>query len=98
MLIEHAEIIYATSHERKTYLRTAKEEAVTNLTLQELEDRLSGRGFLKAHRAYLVNLQHVTAVIRYTHNSYSLRLDNGSEADVPLSKQSEKALQQLLGY
>jgi ABC-2 type transport system ATP-binding protein len=61
MLYDPAEILYATSRDGKTYLRTAREEAVTNLTLQELEDRLSGRGFFKAHRAYLVNLQHVTA-------------------------------------
>lgn len=98
MLYDPAEILYATSRDGKTYLRTAKEEAVTNLTLQELEHRLGGRGFFKAHRAYLVNLQHVTAVIQYTRNSYSLQLDDGSAADIPMSKQSERALQDLLGY
>ncbi len=98
MLYDPADILYATSREGKTYLRTAKEEAVTNLTLQELEGRLGGRGFFKAHRAYLVNLQHVTAVIQYTRNSYSLQLDGGSEHDIPLSKQSERSLQDLLGY
>jgi len=98
MLYDPAEILYATSRDGKTYLRTAKEEALTNLTLQELEARLGGRGFFKAHRAYLVNLQHVTAVIQYTRNSYSLQLDDGSHADIPLSKQSERTLHDLLGY
>jgi ABC-2 type transport system ATP-binding protein len=98
MLYDPAEILYATSRDGKTYLRTAREEALTNLTLQELEARLGGRGFFKAHRAYLVNLQHVTAVIQYTRNSYSLQLDDGGQADIPLSKQSERALHDLLGY
>jgi ABC-2 type transport system ATP-binding protein len=98
MLYDPSEILYATSRDGKTYLRTAKEEVVTNITLQELETRLGGRGFFKAHRAYLVNLQHVTAVIQYTRNSYSLQLDDGSQADIPMSKQSERALQDLLGY
>jgi ABC-2 type transport system ATP-binding protein len=59
LLYDPGDILYATSRDGKTYLRTAGEEAVTSFTLQELEARLSGRGFFKAHRAYLVNLQHV---------------------------------------
>ncbi len=98
LLYDPGEILYATSRESKTYLRTASAEAVTNFTLQELESRLSGRGFFKAHRAYLVNLQHIKAVIQYTRNSYMLQLDDPQESMIPLSKQSEKELQELLGY
>lgn len=98
LLYDPGEILYATSRESKTYLRTANEEAVTNFTLQELEARLNGRGFFKAHRAYLVNLQHIKAVIQYTRNSYMLQLDDKQESMIPLSKQSEKELQDLLGY
>ena len=98
LLYDPGDILYATSRESKTYLRTACEEAVTNFTLQELEGRLVGRGFFKAHRAYLVNLQHIKAVIQYTRNSYMLQLDDQQESMIPLSKQSEKELQELLGY
>lgn len=98
LLYDPGEILYATSRESKTYLRTASEEAVTNFTLQELESHLVGRGFFKAHRAYLVNLQHIKAVIQYTRNSYMLQLDDQQESMIPLSKQSEKELQELLGY
>jgi ABC-2 type transport system ATP-binding protein len=98
LLYDPGDILYATSRESKTYLRTAGEEAVTSFTLQELESRLSGRGFFKAHRAYLVNLQHIRAVIQYTRNSYMLQLDDKQETMIPLSKQSEKELQDLLGY
>jgi len=98
LLYDPGDILYATSRDGKTYLRTANEEATTNLTLQELETRLSGRGFFKAHRAYLVNLQHIKAVIQYTRNSYTLQLNDKDETMIPLSKQSEKELQSLLGY
>jgi ABC-2 type transport system ATP-binding protein len=98
MLFDPAELLFATSRDGKTFLRTAKEEATTNLTLQELESRLIGRGFFKAHRAYLVNLQHIKAVIQFTRNSYTLQLDDQQETMIPLSKQSEKELQDLLGY
>jgi ABC-2 type transport system ATP-binding protein len=97
-LYDPGELLYATSREGKTYLHTLNEEATTNLTLQELEMRLAGRGFFKAHRAYLVNLQHIKAVIQYTRNSYTLQLNDPLETMIPLSKQSEKELSELLGY
>lgn len=98
LFYDPGELLYATSRDGRTFLRTATEEATTNLTLQELEARLLGRGFFKAHRAYLVNLQHIKAVIRYTRNSFTLQLNDSQDTMIPLSKQSEKELQELLGY
>ncbi len=98
LLYDPGDLLYATSRDGKTFLRTASDEAATNLTLQELESRLVGRGFFKAHRAYLVNLQHIKAVIQYTRNSYTLLLNDDKETMIPLSKQCEKELQELLGY
>lgn len=98
LLYDPGVILYATSRDSKTYLRTAEDEVLTQSTLQELETRLTGRGFFKAHRAYLVNLQHLKAVVQYTRSSYLLLLDDPQETMIPLSRQSEKALQDLLGY
>ena len=98
LLYDPSDILYATSRDGKTYLRTDGDEVVTHFTLQELEGRLAGRGFFKAHRAYLVNLQHIKAIIQYTRASYTLQLDDKQETMIPLSKQSEKELQGLMGY
>ena len=98
LLYDPGAILYATSRDSKTYLRTAEEELFTHCTLQDLETRLIGRGFFKAHRAYLVNLQHIKAVVQYTRASYLLLLDDPQETMIPLSRQSEKSLQELLGY
>ncbi len=98
LLYDPGTILYLTSRDGRTYLRTANDEAVTQFTLQELEAALIGRGFFKAHRAYLVNLQHVKAVVPFTRDSFTLLLDDPAETAIPLSKQAEKALQELLGY
>ncbi len=98
VLYDPGDLLYATSRDGKTFLRTASEEVTSNLTLQELEERLTGRGFFRAHRAYLVNLQHIKSVVQFTRNSYTLQLDDKQETMIPLSKQSEKELQELLGY
>jgi ABC-2 type transport system ATP-binding protein len=84
--------------EGKTMLQTFEEKLPTQFTLNELEDRLKPSGFFRAHRSFLVNLQHVQEVIPYSRNSYSLRLNDAKGTEIPLSKSSAAELKALLGY
>jgi ABC-2 type transport system ATP-binding protein len=93
-----ADVLYATSRDGKTFVHTVDDSAVSNLTLQELDARLSRSGFFKAHRAYLVNLQRIREVVPFTKDSFLLILDDAERTQVPLSKQAAKDLQELLGY
>jgi ABC-2 type transport system ATP-binding protein len=42
--------------------------------------------------------EHIKAVIQFTRNSYTLQLNDAKEISTPPSRQSESALQDLLGY
>ena len=95
-LINPGDILYASSEDSKTYLATASGRIATHLTLNEVEQRLARSGFFRAHRGYLVNLQHVTEVVSYTRNSYTLILEDRSE--IPLSKGAARDLRALLDY
>jgi ABC-2 type transport system ATP-binding protein len=97
-LINPADILYADAEEGRAYLQTKSERLPTQFTLAELEERLSRSGFFRAHRGYLVNLQHVTEVIPFTRNSFSLRLDDSEGTLIPLSKSAASELRDLLGY
>jgi ABC-2 type transport system ATP-binding protein len=98
ILINPAEILYIEAEEGRTCLRTFEARISTQFTLSELEERLSRSGFFRAHRSYLVNLQHVKEVIPFTRNSFSLRLDDASNTQIPLSKAAASELRELLGY
>jgi ABC-2 type transport system ATP-binding protein len=97
-LVNPAEIYFVTAQDDRAYLQTAEELIPTQFTLTELEKRLSRSGFFRAHRSYLVNLQHVKEVIPYTRDSFSLRLKDESNTEIPLSKSAAKELRELLGY
>ncbi len=97
-LVNPADILYADAEEGKAYVQTTETRLPTQFTLSELEERLSGRGFFRAHRGYLVNLQHVTEVIPFTRNTFSLRLDDPEGTLIPLSKSAAGELRDLLGY
>jgi ABC-2 type transport system ATP-binding protein len=97
-LVNPAEILYADAEEGKAFLHTGEGRLPTRFTLSELESRLSKRGFFRAHRGYLVNLQHVKEVIPFTRNSFSLRLDDEAGTQIPLSKSAAAELRELLDY
>jgi ABC-2 type transport system ATP-binding protein len=97
-LVNPSDILYALAQEGRAFLQTANERLPTQFTLSELEQRLARSGFFRAHRGYLVNLQHVKEVIPYTRNSFSLILDNADETEIPLSKAAAAELRELLGY
>lgn len=98
ILVDPAEILYIFAQEDRTFLQTRDERWPTQFTLAELEKRLLRRGFFRAHRAYLVNLQQVKEVIPYTRDSFSLRLKDATGTMIPLSKSAERELRELLEY
>ena len=98
VLLNPSEILYAYASEGRAYLVTDERHLPTQFTLSEIEERLSRSGFFRAHRAYLVNLQHVKEVIPYTRNSFSLRLTDPENTEIPLSKSAASELSDLLGY
>jgi DNA-binding LytR/AlgR family response regulator len=55
-------------------------------TLAELELRFHGRGFLRVHRAYLVNLRHVLTIETFFNGTYLLKLRNVPGLTVPVSR------------
>ncbi len=66
--------------------------------MAELEGRLARSGFFRAHRSYLVNLQHVKEVIPFSRSSFNVKLDDEQRTLIPLSKEAARELRQLLDY
>ena len=97
-LINPGDILFAEAVEGRVYLQTFSDRYPTQYTLTELEERLARSGFFRAHRAYLINLQHVKEVIPYTRNSFTIRLNDPDKTEIPLSKAAANELRALLDY
>jgi ABC-2 type transport system ATP-binding protein len=98
LLLNPSDILYAEATEGRSCVVTLSGPIPTQFTLTELEQRLSRSGFFRAHRSYMVNLQHVKEIIPYTRNSFSLRMNDAQGTKIPLSKAAAGELRQLLGY
>lgn len=86
LLFDPRDIDFAESMNKATYLSVRGERYQTPRTMDELEHELSRAGFFRCHRSFLVNVQKVTKVERYTRNSYNLVLSDAAHSSVPLAK------------
>ncbi len=101
VLVNPSDILYVAAEDGRTLLYTHNGHVPTHLTLQEVEQRLAHSGFFRAHRSYLVNVQHINEVITYTRNSYTLILNVNSDnerMEIPLSKNAARELREMLDY
>ncbi|MDU4694624.1 MAG: LytTR family transcriptional regulator DNA-binding domain-containing protein [Paenibacillus sp.] len=96
ILFDPPEVDYIESLDGSILVHVDGENYVCVSTLTDLELRLTHFGFFRCHRSYLVNLQKVREIITWTKNSYSLRLNTGKDAVVPLSRSKLQELKALL--
>ncbi len=66
-------------------------------SLGELEHRLGPQGFLRVHRAWLVNLKHVAAIETFFNGTYLLKLVGTGDLAVPVSRRHAAELRSALG-
>ncbi len=55
-------------------------------TLARLEAMLEPFGFLRVHKAYLVNLRRVRSFVRWSRHVHTLLMDGGKDTHVPVAK------------
>lgn len=96
ILFSPKEIDYIESINSVSQIQIGGESFLSNLTMREMESRLSKFGFFRCHRSYLVNLQIVRELISYSKNNYTLVLANSLQSKIPLSRTRLEELKELL--
>ncbi|WP_423363643.1 LytR/AlgR family response regulator transcription factor [Mycoplasma sp. P36-A1] len=85
--IDINKIVYIESANRKTYIYTIdKEEIPTTEKMQDLEDKLSHDKFFRIHKSYIINLDHISSLEYYGHNSYDIRMKHYTSIRIPISR------------
>ncbi len=85
-LLPAAEVRVAIADGEGVTVRTADGRYHVRQTLHELEERLERHGFLRVHRAYLVNLNHVSSIDSFFNGTYLLKLAGLPDLTVPVSR------------
>lgn len=97
-LLNPEDIDYIEAQDGKTHVFVNREKFVSSLTMDELEQKLLQFGFYRCHRSYLVNMQRVTQIVKWTKNSYSLKLSSLDQEMVPLSKSKIQEMKDIYHF
>jgi two-component system, LytTR family, response regulator LytT len=96
LLVDQKEICFATIDEGTITVVTPTVEGHSNCrTIEELQDQLDPDTFWRAHRSFLVNIQHIREVVPWFKSSYQLRMDDPKKTEVPVSRAQTKRLKEL---
>jgi two-component system LytT family response regulator/two-component system response regulator LytT len=96
LLVDQAEICYAAIDEGVIRVVTQTFEGQSKCrTLEELLDLLDPALFWRAHRGFVVNINHIREVVPWFKSSYQLRMNDKRQTEIPVSRAQTKRLREL---
>lgn len=97
-LVDYAEILWLEARDKKVYMGTEKEELLVRYTLKDLESQLPSTTFVRVHRSFIVNLEHIAEVIPWFSGTYTIRMSDGKGTEIPMSRRYARSLKRLTGW
>ena len=98
LVLPVAEIFWFEVEFRLVYAHTANERYMTNFTLKELEERLDGEVFFRAHKSRIVNLRRVKSIVPWFGGRYKLLMRNPDETELELSRAQARVLRRKMQW
>jgi len=96
LLIDQKDMCFASIDEGIISVATQTIEGQSKCrTLEELLELLDPSIFWRAHRSYVVNINHIKEVVPWFKSSYQLRMDDKKQTEIPVSRAQTKRLREL---
>ena len=96
LLIDQAEICFAAIDDGVIRVVTQSFEGSSKCrTLEELLDLLDPAVFWRAHRGFVVNINHIREVVPWFKSSYQLRMNDKQKTEIPVSRNQTRRLREL---
>jgi two-component system LytT family response regulator/two-component system response regulator LytT len=96
LLVDQGEICYAAIDEGVIRIVTQTFEGHSKCrTLEELLELLDPAVFWRAHRGFVVNINHIREVVPWFKSSYQLRMNDKRQTEIPVSRAQTKRLREL---
>jgi two-component system, LytTR family, response regulator LytT len=96
LLIDQRDICFAAIDEGTITVATPTIEGQSKCrTLEELLELLDPAIFWRAHRSYVVNINHIREVVPWFKSSYQLRMADKKQTEIPVSRAQTRRLREL---
>jgi two-component system LytT family response regulator/two-component system response regulator LytT len=96
LLVDQADICYAAIDEGVIRVVAQGFEGDSKCrTIEDLLDLLDPALFWRAHRGFVVNINHIREVVPWFKSSYLLRMDDKRQTEIPVSRAQTRRLREL---
>ncbi len=96
LLVDPSDIVYARIEDGVISVSTTAGEGHGNFrTIEDLQANLDPKIFWRAHRSFVVNLNHVREVVPWFNSSYQLRMNDKKQTEIPVSRNQSRRLREL---
>jgi two-component system response regulator LytT len=96
MLVDSEDMVFASIQDGLITVAAKDLEGTSNYrTIEELQASLDSDSFWRAHRSYLVNINHIKEVVPWFKSSYVLKMDDKKNSEIPVSRAQTKRLREL---
>jgi two-component system response regulator LytT len=96
-LVDADDVLFASIEDGTITVVSREVEGTSNYrTIEELQTSLDSELFWRAHRSYLVNINHIKEVVPWFKSSYMLKMADKRASQVPVSRAQTKRLRELL--
>jgi len=95
--VDVPKVTHFYASEKLTYASTPKKDFVLDLTIAELETRLDQDRFVRIHRSTIVNLDFVKELHSWFSERLLLRINDGKDTELTVSRERVKTLKEKLG-
>ncbi|HEV2708372.1 MAG TPA: response regulator [Pyrinomonadaceae bacterium] len=97
VFVELEQVTHFFSKDRLTFAATGSKKYVIDYTISELEEKLDAKGFLRIHRATLLNLSLVGELYRWFGGRMRVRLKDKERTELTVARDKVKTLKERLG-
>jgi DNA-binding LytR/AlgR family response regulator len=96
VLLTIDDIIYVSAKNKSTYVHTYENQYLVDLTLGELEKKLSRESFVRLHRSYIINLNCIKEILRVD-GSYVVVAADRDETHIPVARRQVREFREAVG-
>lgn len=97
VLLDIQSIVYIEAQNRVCIIHTKGREYRDNSPLSYFEEKLSGSGFFRIQKSYIINLKYVLEIYPWFNNAYCVKMEGFPEENLTVSRTQIKILKQLIG-
>lgn len=96
VLLSIDDIVYVSAKNKSTYVHTYEVQYLIDVTVGELEKKLSKSSFRRVHRSYMINLNRVREIVR-TDSGYVVVVADRDETQIPVARRQVREFREAVG-